>query len=65
MLNTYYLYLNFRKSPKKSNNLEINKKKSRQAWKNKSRKGDIDTKVVRHEAQGAPKAREYVKYESR
>ena len=28
-------------------------------------KGDIDTKVVRHEAQGAPKAREYVKYESR
>ena len=43
----------------------MNKKKSRQAWKNKSRKGDIDTKVVRHEAQGAPKAREYVKYESR
>ena len=43
----------------------MNKKKSRQAWKNKSRKGDIDTKVVRLEAQGAPKAREYVKYESR
>ena len=43
MLPTYYLYLNCRKFPKKANKLEMNKKKSREAWENKNRKGDIDT----------------------
>ena len=43
MLPTYYFYLNGLKFPKATNELEINKKKSREAWENKSRKGDMDT----------------------
>ena len=43
MLPTYYLYFNCSKFPKKVNELEIHKKKSRETWENKNRKGDIDT----------------------
>lgn len=42
ILPTYYLDLNCRKFPKKAKKLEMNKKKSRKAWKKKSRKSDID-----------------------
>ena len=42
MLLAHYLYFHISKFPKKANKLEINKKKSPEAWENKSRKDDID-----------------------
>ena len=39
--------------------LEINKKKSREAWKNKIRKCGIGMKDAKDEAQGACKSREH------
>ena len=43
MLPIYYLYLNCREFSQKANELEMNKKKSRDAWEHKSTKNDIDT----------------------
>ena len=38
MLATYYLYFNCSKFPKKAHELEINKKKSREAWETRAEK---------------------------
>ena len=56
MLPTYYLYFNCSKFNKKRHELEIDKKNSREAWKNKSRKGDFGMKNTRHQGQVACKA---------
>ena len=46
MLPTFIIkptHLNCHKLSKKANELEMNKKKSREVWENKRRKDDIDT----------------------
>ena len=43
MLPTFYRHFNFSRFPKRVHKVEINKKKSREAWENNNRKDDIGT----------------------
>ena len=43
MLTKYCLCLNCSKFPKKANELQMHMRKSRGAWENESRKGNIET----------------------
>ena len=54
------LHLSCKYFPKKTNELEINKKKSCEVWGNKSRKVVIDMKDARHKARGTCKARQHL-----
>ena len=62
MLPAYYLYVNCGKFCKETHELEINKKRSLEAWDNKNRKGDIG--IWRHERHETRKVQKHVNNES-